>query len=412
MPPDPDYLRRDLINQKMMRFNAIRFIAGVAKRYQLDLADEIGLMVYEESNAAWLLGDSPKMKERYDESVFGMIRRDRNHPSVAFWGLLNETVDGPVFRHAVEVLPEVRKLDDTRVIMLNSGRFDNAGGIPGIEAWRDSERPDPCVTRNSSDHVSKGLGISWQPGQVAFHPGPHGEYAAVRWTAPAHDTVHVSAEFKSIAEAATTDLHVAHNGQSLFDDAINLAGKGPEARFTATITVKAGDTLDSICGWGNKDYGADTTALKLSVTSRSGATWDLGRDFSSVYNPAGVWSYGTLKPGDRPDCGTFSRFTAKSATSSDRQHQQSGRAGLARHRERPASLSARAAHGEHRAHAAHPWQQRQPRVALGIWHRQRHGLVEDLPLVRAARQDRSGRRPALPVLARPVPGRLEDVSAR
>ncbi len=71
MPHDPDYLRRDLINQKMMRFNAIRFIAGVAKRYQLDLADEIGLMVYEESNAAWLLGDSPKMKERYDESVFG-----------------------------------------------------------------------------------------------------------------------------------------------------------------------------------------------------------------------------------------------------------------------------------------------------------------------------------------------------
>ena len=53
MPHDPDYLRRDLINQKMMRFNAIRFISGVAKRYQLDLADEIGLMVYEESYAAW-----------------------------------------------------------------------------------------------------------------------------------------------------------------------------------------------------------------------------------------------------------------------------------------------------------------------------------------------------------------------
>jgi len=82
MPHDPDYLRRDLINQQMMRFNAIRFIAGVPKRYQLDLADEIGLMVYDESYAAWLLGDSPKMKERYNESVFGMIRRDRNHPSV------------------------------------------------------------------------------------------------------------------------------------------------------------------------------------------------------------------------------------------------------------------------------------------------------------------------------------------
>ena len=128
MPHDPDYLRRDLINQKMMRFNAIRFISGLPKRYQLDLADEIGLMVYDESYAAWLLGDSPKMKERYDESVFNMIRRDRNHPSVTIWGLLNETTDGAVFRHAVQVLPEVRKLDNTRVVMLNSGRFDHALG--------------------------------------------------------------------------------------------------------------------------------------------------------------------------------------------------------------------------------------------------------------------------------------------
>ena len=102
MPHDPDFLRRDLINQKMMRFNAIRFIAGVPKRYQLDLADEIGLMVYPEAYAGWCLADSPKMKERYDESVLGMIRRDRNHPCITMWGLLNETVDGPVFRHAVE----------------------------------------------------------------------------------------------------------------------------------------------------------------------------------------------------------------------------------------------------------------------------------------------------------------------
>jgi len=85
MPHDPDFLRRDLINQKMMRFNAIRFIAGVPKRYQLDLADEIGLMVYPEAYGGWCLADSPRMKERYNESVLGMIRRDRNHPCITMW---------------------------------------------------------------------------------------------------------------------------------------------------------------------------------------------------------------------------------------------------------------------------------------------------------------------------------------
>ena len=106
----------------------------------------------EASYAARLLGDSPQMKERYNESVFGMIRRDRNHPSVTIWGLLNETSDGPIFRHAVQVLPELRKLDNTRVVMLNSGQFDNASGIAGIQAWHDDVGTNPCVTRNSSDH--------------------------------------------------------------------------------------------------------------------------------------------------------------------------------------------------------------------------------------------------------------------
>jgi hypothetical protein len=308
MPHDPDYLRRDLINQKMMRYNAIRFISGVPKRYQLDLADEIGLMVYPEAYAGWCLADSPKMKERYNESVFGMIRRDRNHPSITMWGLLNETSDGAVFRHAVSVLPEVRKLDDSRVVLLNSGRFDNAGGVAGIQVWRTSERTDPCVTRNSTDHVIKALGITWQPGQIAFHPGRDGEYAVVRWTAPADDRVEFSAGYKSIAEAATTDLHVIHNGKPLFDSVINLQGMGPEAKFSATLDIKAGDTIDSVCGWGNRNYGADTTALAVKVKSASGKTWDAEKDFSIEQNPNGAWSYGLLKPADKPSSATYARF--------------------------------------------------------------------------------------------------------
>ena len=59
------------------------------------------------------------------------------------------------------------------------------------------------------------LGITWQPGQVAFHPGSNGEYAVVRWTAPADERVAFAADFRSIAEAATTDLHVLHNGRPL-----------------------------------------------------------------------------------------------------------------------------------------------------------------------------------------------------
>jgi hypothetical protein len=132
VPHDPDLLKRGLLDAKVMGFNAVRFLAGVARRYLLDLCDEIGLMVYEESYAGWCLANSPKMAERFDRSTAEMIRRDRNHPSIVIWGLLNETNDGPVFRHAVDTLSLIRSLDDTRMVLLNSGRWDKQADIGSL----------------------------------------------------------------------------------------------------------------------------------------------------------------------------------------------------------------------------------------------------------------------------------------
>lgn len=157
LPHDPDLFRRDLVYVKAMGFNCIRFIAGMATRYQLDLCDEIGLFVYEESYAGWLLSDSPKMPERFDRSLAEMVRRDRNHPCIVIWGLLNETEDGPVFRHAVESLRLVRSLDDSRMVLLNSGRWDGQLGIgslsnPGSARWEHhlgDEQPDGKPTKST-----------------------------------------------------------------------------------------------------------------------------------------------------------------------------------------------------------------------------------------------------------------------
>lgn len=140
VPPNPDLMRRDLLYAKACGYNCVRFIAGVAWPEQLDYCDEIGLMVYEESLAGWCLADSPDMKRRFDAATRDMVCRDRNHPSVTIWGLLNETFDGPVFRHAVGALKLVRDLDATRLVLLASGRWDcqwSIGSVcnPGSRAW-------------------------------------------------------------------------------------------------------------------------------------------------------------------------------------------------------------------------------------------------------------------------------------
>ena len=140
LPVNPDQARRDLIDMKAMGFNTIRFIWGGVKPYQLDMCDEIGLMVYNESYASQAMDSSSMMIKRFDQAQTGMILRDRNHPSVIAWGLLNETLDGPTFKHAVTMLPQLRKLDNTRMIFLNSARSDDHPSIgsvcnPGSTEW-------------------------------------------------------------------------------------------------------------------------------------------------------------------------------------------------------------------------------------------------------------------------------------
>jgi len=182
LPHDPDLLRRDLLNLKAMGFNGVRFISTLPQRYQLELCDELGLMVYEESYASWQLQDSPSLGERMDRSLTGMVFARQNHPSVVMWGLLNETGLGNVFSHAVASLPLMRRLDDSRIVILGSGRFDAIGNfLNGLEIWKPETGFAPCLTHNPKSYGICGVAL-WRPKEVAMIPGVNGEYGAARWT--------------------------------------------------------------------------------------------------------------------------------------------------------------------------------------------------------------------------------------
>lgn len=133
-------LRRDLLNAKAVGLNMVRFIASRATKEQLDLCDELGLMVYEECNGSWPFGYAFGMEDRFDAELRETILSGRNHPCVVTWGLLNETRDGQMFRHAVGSLPLVHALDKTRLVVLSSGRWDgdlSIGSVcnPGSDSW-------------------------------------------------------------------------------------------------------------------------------------------------------------------------------------------------------------------------------------------------------------------------------------
>ena len=174
LPVHKDQMRRDFIYAKACGFNMLRAIAGLFRPEQLELADEIGLLIYEECYASWCLGhshlydwqseeeitallkekqpnqpigDEKTMLARWVHSTEAMILRDRNHPSVVIWGLLNETKNNSVFRTARDFLPRAREIDPSRVIVLSSARWDydltlGSASNPYSAVWENTWGPD------------------------------------------------------------------------------------------------------------------------------------------------------------------------------------------------------------------------------------------------------------------------------
>ncbi|MCG2685531.1 MAG: hypothetical protein L6306_18170, partial [Planctomycetales bacterium] len=109
----------------------------------------------------------------------------------------------------------------------------------------------------------------------------------------------------------TTDVHVLHNGRSLFDGLLNLSGASNEAAFSKRLAVAAGDTIDCAVGPGNGDHREDVTGLVFRVKS-AGKTHDAAAEFSTAANPNGAWSYGQMSAAApdaaTPDAATFASY--------------------------------------------------------------------------------------------------------
>lgn len=206
-------------------------------------------------------------------------------------------------------------LAENRPEWLLSASPAQARQMSQLLVWRTSQSTDPCVTYNPGDEPVKMANIVWEPGSLAFHPGPKGEYAVVRWTAPADGEYHVTAEFKAIDQQTSTDVHVLKQGLSVFDGLIGVNGAPRTAQYEATLQLGQGDTLDFVVGWGNGSHVCDSTRLAVRILGPDGRLYDAAQDFSHEQNPAGRWSYGYLPPSEVPVSGDFRLFDTRTRAS-------------------------------------------------------------------------------------------------
>lgn len=132
---------------KDMHGNAVRPHAQPHPRHYLDLADEMGLLVLDETamfgSSLQLNLEAPVAWERYAEHYDNLIRRDRNHPSVFGWSWGNELFaifiyDKAIsreqtdawYRQLAALGSRGRQLDPTRDWFSCDGDEDVRGAMP------------------------------------------------------------------------------------------------------------------------------------------------------------------------------------------------------------------------------------------------------------------------------------------
>ena len=158
-PPNREMMVREIKLVKEAGFNLIRTHIRPAPPGYLDLTDQIGMLVYAESSLAWIEA-SPRLLDHGRRELQAMIERDRNHPSVVFWGIHNENRAASALTSEA-LIRCARALDSTRVIV------DNSGGTLAIDqdyGWVDRATvvPDRETTRQEIKdlHIYVGAPIS------------------------------------------------------------------------------------------------------------------------------------------------------------------------------------------------------------------------------------------------------------
>lgn len=121
---DEATIRKDFEILKQFNFNAVRTSHYPPVSKYLELANEYGLYIIDETGdeshaTEWICGDA-RFTEMYKERTRRMVLRDRNYPCVLFWSAGNES--GEDF-NITEVIKEGKKYDSTRNWMYGGNAF-------------------------------------------------------------------------------------------------------------------------------------------------------------------------------------------------------------------------------------------------------------------------------------------------
>lgn len=158
----------DVQTIKRFNFNCIRASHYPMDPYLYDLCDEYGILVIDEANLethglGGKLSNDPQWTSAYLDRATRMVQRDKNHPSIIFWSLGNESGRGP--NHAA-MAAWIHDFDITRPV-----HYEPAMGNPRLPGYMDPSNPAYLKPNDHSHRLQNPQDEPWVDMVSRMYPG-------------------------------------------------------------------------------------------------------------------------------------------------------------------------------------------------------------------------------------------------
>ncbi|HEU4828279.1 MAG TPA: glycoside hydrolase family 2 TIM barrel-domain containing protein [Gemmatimonadales bacterium] len=196
-PFSDDELDSQFVKARHMGLNCLRTHIKITDPRYYDAADRAGLLIWTELPNWQDLTDAAK--RRAEETLFGMVERDWNHPSIIIWTIANENwgldlaVNAGHRAWLAEVYARLKAADPHRLVVGNSPCFTNFHVVTDIEdfhnyyampdhyrAWRDWVQTFASRPPWTFAHVYESFGAWRDYVRDPWNPAPREQAPEVR----------------------------------------------------------------------------------------------------------------------------------------------------------------------------------------------------------------------------------------
>lgn len=162
-----EQMEEDVKLMKVNNINAVRTCHYPNDSYFYTLCDKYGIYVLDEANVEAhgyeAIANMPDWETHHLERTMRMLNRDKNHPSIIFWSMGNESGDGCNFEAAYKAM---KAADDTRPV-----QYERPGtkyytdlfvpfywGYDGLENYAKNNPPKPLIMTEYAHAMGNSMG--------------------------------------------------------------------------------------------------------------------------------------------------------------------------------------------------------------------------------------------------------------